>query len=133
MRADPIGRRLRVLKRLHRTAAPRSNGYADLFGELCTKLGLLSDQEPRDELELTVRVLESLPGQIGADLREGAVPAPTFGIAPVQFVDVFPNTPNGKVNLFPEEYERAAPLGLYRFQPDPGTEAISADAHLTGQ
>jgi anaerobic selenocysteine-containing dehydrogenase len=95
---------------------------ADVFGELCTKLGLLSGQEPRDELELTIRVLESLPERIGADLRAGTVPAPAFGIAPVQFVDVFPNTPDGKVNLFPEAYESAAPLGLYRFQPDPGTE-----------
>jgi len=95
---------------------------ADVFGELCTKLGLLSAEEPRDELELTVRVFESLPGQISADLRAGSIPAPPFGFAPVQFVDVFPNTPDGKVNLFPEEYERAAPLGLYRFQPDPGTE-----------
>jgi len=40
----------------------------------------------------------------------------------VQFVDVFPRTPDGKANLFPDELEREAPLGLYTYQPDPATE-----------
>jgi anaerobic selenocysteine-containing dehydrogenase len=95
---------------------------ADVFGELCRKLGVLSDHEPGDELELTIRVLESLPGGVGADLGAGTPPRPSFGLTPVQFVDVFPNTPDGKVNLFPAEYEETAPLGLYQFQPDPGTD-----------
>src|SRR5207253_1926468 len=59
---------------------------------------------------------------IGADLKAGTAPAPPFGIAPIQFVDVFPNTPDRKVHLFPEELEASAPLGLYRFQPDPATD-----------
>jgi anaerobic selenocysteine-containing dehydrogenase len=95
---------------------------ADVFGELCAKLGVLSDHEPSDELELTIRVLESLPGRVGADIGAGTPPRPPFGLTPVQFVDVFPNTPDGKVNLFPPEYEETAPLGLYQFQPDPGTD-----------
>ena len=37
-------------------------------------------------------------------------------------MDVFPNTPDRKVDLFPEAFETSAPLGLYRFQPDPATE-----------
>jgi len=40
----------------------------------------------------------------------------------VQFVDVFPNTPGRKVNLFPAQYDAEAPMGLYAFQPDPATE-----------
>ena len=50
------------------------------------------------------------------------MPAPSFGIAPVQFADVFPNTPDRKVHLFPAALEAEAPMGLYRFQPDPGNE-----------
>jgi len=68
-----------------------------------------------------VHVLNQLPGAIGADLREGRMPAPPYGAAPVQFVDVFPKTADRKVHLFPEDLEASAPLGLYRFQPDPGT------------
>jgi anaerobic selenocysteine-containing dehydrogenase len=98
----------------------RSN--ADVFGELCSRLDLLSDEEPRGELDLMLHVLDRLPGSIGASLRDGAVPAPPYGLAPVQFVDVWPNTPDRKVDLFPAALDAEAPIGLYRFQPDPGTE-----------
>jgi anaerobic selenocysteine-containing dehydrogenase len=37
-------------------------------------------------------------------------------------VDVFPNTSDRKVDLFPAALESSAPMGLYRFQPDPGNE-----------
>ena len=98
----------------------RSN--ADVFGELCTRLGLLGENEPRGELDLLVRVLDALPETIGGDLRAGVRPSPPFGTAPIQFVDVFPNTPDRKVDLFPAALESSAPIGLYRFQPDPATE-----------
>ena len=98
----------------------RSN--ADVFGDMCRRLDLLKENEPAGELELTVRVLDSLPGTIGQGLRAGLSPAPPCGAAPIQFVDVFPNTPARKVNLFPDELESDAPLGLYRYQPDPATD-----------
>jgi len=98
----------------------RSN--ADVFGELASKLGILKDDEPTGELDLLLNILDKLPGSIGTDLRADASPAPPFGTRPVQFVDVFPNTPNRKVNLFPAEYDKEAPTGLYTFQPDPATE-----------
>jgi len=98
----------------------RSN--ADVFGELCSRLDLRKDDEPTGELDLMVHVLDHLPGTIGSDLRAGTQAAPPFGLAPVQFVDVFPNTPDRKVDLFPADLEAGAPIGLYRFQPDPATE-----------
>ena len=95
---------------------------ADVFGELASRLGVLEEAEPRDELDLLVHVLDALPDTIGADLRADVPPMAPCGPAPVQFVDVFPNTPDRKVDLFPAELESSAPLGLYRFQPDPATE-----------
>ena len=50
------------------------------------------------------------------------MPAPPCGPTPIQFVDVFPNTADRKVDLFPAALEASAPMGLYRFQPDPATE-----------
>src|SRR5947209_2030403 len=88
----------------------RSN--ADVFGELCTRLGLLSEDEPSGELDLMVKVLSDLPDRISGPLSEGAMPAPPCGPAPVQFVDVFPNTPDRKVDLFPADLEAGAPIGL---------------------
>ena len=95
---------------------------ADVFGALATRLGLLSDEEPKDELDVMVRILNELPDAIATELRAGRMPAPTFGPAPIQFVDVFPNTAGRKVDLFPADLEASAPMGLYRFQPDPATE-----------
>jgi anaerobic selenocysteine-containing dehydrogenase len=103
-------------------AAGEARSNADVFGELCDRLGLLSDQEPAGELDLMLDVLNRLPPAIGEPLRAGALPTPSFGIAPVQFADVFPNTPDRKVHLFPAALEAEAPMGLYRFQPDPGSE-----------
>ncbi len=94
----------------------RSN--ADVFGELCSRLGLLKDGEPTGELDLLLRVLDQLPDTIGTDLRAGVRPTPSFGAAPIQFVDVFPNTTDRKVNLFDETLDRSAPMGLYAFRPE---------------
>jgi anaerobic selenocysteine-containing dehydrogenase len=98
----------------------RSN--ADVFGELAARLDVLHESEPTGELDLLVKVLDSLPGSVGADLRADIAPTAPCGPTPIQFVDVFPNTPDGRVNLFPAEYDAEAPLGLYAFQPDPATE-----------
>ncbi len=99
----------------------RSN--ADVFGELASRLGLLNEDEPRGELDLMLRILDQLPGTAGSELRAGQAATPPFGLRPVQFVDVFPKTPDWKVDLFPEALEASAPMGLYRFQPDPATAA----------
>ncbi len=103
-------------------AVGESRTNADVFGELCSRLNLLAPNEPTGELDLMLRVLDDLPTTIGDDLRAGTAPAPAFGITPVQFVDVFPNTPDRKVDLFPAALEASAPAGLYRFQPDPATD-----------
>ena len=103
-------------------AVGESRSNADVFGELCGRLELLQESEPTGELDLLVSVLDALPGTIGADLRTGGRPLPSYGEAPIQFVDVFPNTPDRKVDLFPAALEATAPLGLYRFQPDPATD-----------
>ncbi len=49
--------------------------------------------------------------------------APSFGDDPVQFVDVHPRTPDGRIHLVPTALDAEAPEGLYAFQPDPGAEA----------
>jgi anaerobic selenocysteine-containing dehydrogenase len=97
----------------------RSN--ADVFGDLGTRLGLLEAQEPADELDLMLTVFNALPGTIGDDMRNDRKPSPSFGTRPIQFVDVFPNTPDGKVDLCPPALDASAPNGLYYYQPDPAT------------
>ena len=74
------------------------------------------------------------PGDRRASCASTATATPPFDGRPVQFVDVFPQTPDGKVASLPEPTStREAPLGLYGFQPDPATEQLPAGAHLTGE
>jgi anaerobic selenocysteine-containing dehydrogenase len=103
-------------------AAGEARSNADVFGELCARLGVIDAGGPEGELDLLVNVLDALPGRLGADLRAGGPALPPFGAAPVQFVDVFPNTPDRKVDLFPAALEVSAPMGLYRYRPDPASE-----------
>ena len=93
----------------------------EVFAEIESRLGLSAEGEPADELEMMLTVMEALPDGAGDAIRDGLRPLPACGDAPVQFVDVFPRTPDGLVNLFPEELDREAPLGLYTWQPDPAT------------
>jgi anaerobic selenocysteine-containing dehydrogenase len=102
-------------------AVGESRSNADVFGELAARLGVLHENEPTGELDLLVKVLDSLPASVGDDLRNDVPPTAPCGPAPIQFVDVFPNTADGKVHLFPPELDAEAPLGLYAFQPDPAT------------
>jgi anaerobic selenocysteine-containing dehydrogenase len=50
------------------------------------------------------------------------VVAPDTGPNPIQFIDIFPRTPDRKVHLVPPDLDAEAPGGLYHFQGDPGTE-----------
>jgi anaerobic selenocysteine-containing dehydrogenase len=100
-----------------------SRPNAEVFAELTRRVGLARDGDPAGELEAMMQVLDGLPQPHGDELRAGATAIAPFGGRPVQFVDVLPRTSDRKVHLFPEELDREAPLGLYGFQPDPGTES----------
>jgi anaerobic selenocysteine-containing dehydrogenase len=101
-----------------------SRSNHEVFAELCRRLGVARAGEPETAEELTAAILRSDPreGEIRRSLREDGVAFPEGGPAPVQFVDVLPRTPDGKVHLVPEELDREAPQGLYAYQPDPATE-----------
>jgi anaerobic selenocysteine-containing dehydrogenase len=92
---------------------------AEVFGELMTRLHLGDDSDPKGELEEMLDVLTKLPPSIGDELRESGSATPPHGGKPIQFVDVFPRTPDRKVDLFPDALDQAAPMGLYGYQPDP--------------
>jgi anaerobic selenocysteine-containing dehydrogenase len=102
-------------------AAGESRCNADVFGEIMDRLGLQGGEEPRGELEEMLDVLERLSPAIGDGLRTHSVATPPFDGRPIQFKDVWPLTPDGKVCLFSDELDAQAPAGLYGYQPDPGT------------
>ncbi len=115
-------------------AVGESRSNTDVFMDLARRLDLTVDGDPADDLDAMLTVLAELPPQIGDDLRENWMAKhPPQGGRPVQFVDVFPKTADQKVDLFPAVLDKQAPMGLYGFQPDPGTAGISAGADFAGE
>lgn len=96
----------------------RSN--PEVFGELIRRLELEQDGEPCGEIEEMLDVISRLPEHLGRSIREDGAAEPPHGGRPIQFVDVRPQTPDGKIDLFPEHLDREAG-GLYEFRPDPAT------------
>ncbi len=98
----------------------RSNNQ--LFGALMARLGLTRPGEPFTDDELVAATFAASPhGEaMQRELREHDVALPPAGTTPLPFVDVFPDTPDGKIHLVPEALDAEA-KGLYRFREDPGT------------
>ncbi len=90
-----------------------------VFSEIAGRLGLGDAEQETDTL---IRIAGRLPQSTGAELLERGVATPPYGGRPVQFVDVFPLTPDGKIHLCPASLDQQAPAGLYGFQPDPATD-----------
>jgi anaerobic selenocysteine-containing dehydrogenase len=100
-----------------------SRSNTEVFMDLARRLDLTIDGDPEDDLDAMLSVLASMPEQVGDDLRDRWKARPPHGGRPVQFVDVFPKTGDRKVDLFPQALDQQAPMGLYGYQPDPGTDA----------
>jgi anaerobic selenocysteine-containing dehydrogenase len=91
---------------------------AHVFSDLAERLGVGQSEE---EIDTMLRVTARM-GAAGAEVVEHGAATPPFNGAPIQFVDVFPLTPDKKVHLFPDAIADKAPAGMYGYQADPATE-----------
>lgn len=98
-----------------------SRSNTEVFMDLVRRLSLSRDGDPDDDLDAMLASLSGMPSGIGDELRASWRATPPYGGRPVQFVDVFPNTPDRKVHLCPEALDREAPRGLYGYQEDPAS------------
>jgi len=113
-----------ILNRTPAVAEPAGEArpnYA-VFADLCRRLGLSRPGEPETAEDLGAALLHRSP-RIQADTERDGFAYPDTGWAPIQFVDAFPLTADGKIHLVPEALDHEAPLGLYGFQDDPATAA----------
>ena len=92
---------------------------AEVFSALASRLGV---GEAEEETETLLRIAGRIKEPVGSELLARGVATPPHAGAPIQFVDVFPLTDDGKVDLFPAHLASDAPAGLYGFQPDPATD-----------
>ena len=104
-------------------AVGESRPNAEVFAELARCLGVDVSPTLLSDPEALLHVAGALPDGVRDELLSHGFAEPPGAATPVQFVDVFPRTADGKIDLFPAALEREAPEGLYRFRSDPATEA----------
>jgi anaerobic selenocysteine-containing dehydrogenase len=99
----------------------RSNNQ--LFGALLERLGLVREADAMTDDELVARTFAASPrgAELAAQLAARGVAAPPDGPRPIPFVDVFPDTADGKIHLVAAALDHEAPGGLYAYRPDPAT------------
>ena len=94
---------------------------ADVFSELLQRLDLSEPTDPNGELEEMLHVIARMPGSAADEISAQGAAIPIAEGRPIQFVDVYPRTPDRKVDLFPAYLDAQSPAGLYGYQPDPAT------------
>ena len=130
VRADQ--HRARPARSIDAVGEARSN--ADVFGELCARLGLLDDDEPTGELDLLRAACSTrCPARSATTCARARARRRRSAPRRSSSWTCFPNTPDRKVDLFPAALEASAPAGLYRYPAGSGDRALSADAHLAGE
>jgi anaerobic selenocysteine-containing dehydrogenase len=92
----------------------------EVFLDLGVRLGLSEGDDGVGEAGALLEITSRIPGALAQALRDGhPAPAPGDG-HPIQFVDVFPRTADGRVDLYPASLETQGG-GLYAYAPDPAT------------
>jgi len=89
----------------------------EVFAELCERMGLARPSDPIDRADWLRTFLgegDAARETITA-LDESQTARLPSGRHPVQFVDVFPATSDGKVQLCPPALDAESPRGLYQF------------------
>jgi len=101
-------------------AVGESRSNHDVFQALGRRLGLSAAEDGAlESVGALLDVIPRLPAALGSSLLgTEPVSAPCEG-RPVQFADVRPGTPDGRVHLFP--VDAAPPGSLYRYTEDPRT------------
>ncbi len=98
-----------------------SRPNADVFSELAARMDLRRDGDAEGELDHMLAVIAGLPPAISQHVADLGTADPPHGGRPIQFVDVFPRTPDQKVHLWSDALSAEAPNGLYAYIDDPAT------------
>jgi anaerobic selenocysteine-containing dehydrogenase len=96
-----------------------SRSNTEVFHDLARRLGLPADEPDLGDTSSLLDLTARLPEVQAAAILEGRPAAAPGDGTPVQFVDVHPRTPDGRIHLSPGGLD--APRGLYDYATDPGT------------
>jgi anaerobic selenocysteine-containing dehydrogenase len=90
----------------------------EVFATLCRSTGVAREGDAEDAAALSAALLSSAPGaeRIRREIAQRGIASPEGGSDPIQFVDVFPRTSDGRIHLVAEELDREAARGLFHFE-----------------
>ena len=88
----------------------------EVFSELARRLGVEVSSTLHSDPEALMHVAAALPDSVRDGLLDIGTAKPECPVQPIQFVDVFPRTPDARIDLFPEPLEREAPKGIYTYR-----------------
>jgi anaerobic selenocysteine-containing dehydrogenase len=106
-------------------AVAESRPNTDVFRELSVRLNFTAPEPPGEELGQAGALMDlasRLPERHAAALLHGQAAGPPADGRPIQFVDVFPNTPDRRIALAPASIETRG--GLYAYAGDPAPSAF---------
>jgi anaerobic selenocysteine-containing dehydrogenase len=87
----------------------------EVFAELCRRTGVARPGEPEDAASLAKALLTSSPTglRLRREIEQRGIASPEGGSDPIQFVDVFPRTSDGRIHLVDEALDAECRGGLY--------------------
>ena len=97
---------------------PNVEVFADLAKRLEIEVNPLFQTDP----EAVMHVAAALPATVRDSLETSGIATPECPTLPIQFVDVFPRTSDGKIDLFPDALDSEAPAGIYAYQGETAAE-----------
>ena len=99
-----------------------SRPNVEVFGDLAQRLGIEVSPSLQTDPEAVMHVAAALPDSVRDSLMTSGIAKPECPTLPIQFVDVFPRTPDAKIDLFPDALESEAPTGIYTYQGETAAE-----------
>ena len=104
------------------TPVGESRSNNELFGALLKQLDLVRPGDAMTDEELVTKTFDASPrgAELRTEIKYRGIAFPLEGPRPIPFVDVFPDTPDGKIHLVPPELDREA-QNLYTYRKDPAT------------
>ena len=88
----------------------------EVFSDLALRLGIEVSASLGTDPEALMHVATALPDGVRYSLLQTGSATPECPVQPVQFVDTFPRTTDGKIDLFPDMLEKEAPTGIYTYR-----------------
>ena len=99
-----------------------SRPNVEVFGDLAKRLGIEVSPLLQTDPEAVMHVAAALPDSVRDSLAVLGLATPECPTLPIQFVDVFPRTPDRKIDLFPDALDSEAPARIYAYQGETAAE-----------